>query len=249
MMTLRRFLTLLIAAVMVVPAVSGQSGSSNSEMSIEESYLQEALEMVLIRELSRADSEDQKLAALKHIGDALERGSTNEEIVTTLEYLSLEGTQNKTSEKKRLMNDYPEVRRQAAKYLGTVGTQEAKNALIKICTVDKEPMVLQEAINSLGSIGLNDNDDAVNVIVWVANSFNNSLVPNDLLALSAVEALDKIARKNNGIKDPGAIQLLFKIEKGPYIKPVRERAKQAIADLRKYTAQNARQQKEPQTAQ
>ena len=246
-MTLRRFSALIIAAMIVVPAVSGQSGGSNSEMSIEESYLQEAIEMMIIRETSRADSREQKLIALEYINSALERGSTNDEIRTTLEYLSLEGTSNRVREKGRLMNDYPEVRRQAAKYLGTLGTKEAKTALIRICTSDNEPMVLQEAVKSLGSIGLSDNDDAVNAIVWVANRFNNTTAPDNLLALASVDALDKIAQKNKGIKDPGAIQLLIKIAEGPYTPPVKERAKQAIVDLRKYTAQGTRQQKEQQT--
>jgi hypothetical protein len=248
MMTLRRFTALIIAAMIVVPVVYGQSSSSDSEMSIEESYLQEAIEMMIIRETARADSWEQKLISLEYIGNALERGSTNDEIRTTLEYLSLEGTTNRVREKGRRANDYPEVRRQAAKYLGTVGTKEAKTALIRICTADIEPMVLQEAIKSLGSIGLSDNDDAVNAIVWVANKFNNTTAPDNLLALAAVDALDKIAAKNKGIKDPGAFQLLIKIAEGPYALPVRERAKQTLVDFRKYTAQSASQQNDNQSA-
>jgi HEAT repeat protein len=86
------------------------------------------------------------LIALEYISGALERGSTNDEIRQTLEYLSLEGTTNRVREGGRLVNDYPDVRRQAARYLGTVGTREAKAALIRICTSDIEPMVLQEAV-------------------------------------------------------------------------------------------------------
>jgi hypothetical protein len=246
MMTLRRFSALIIAAMIAAPVVYGQSGSSDSEMSIEESYLQEAIEMMIIRETARADSREQKLISLEYIGNALERGSTNDEIRTTLEYLSLEGTTNRVREKGRLMNDYPEVRRQAAKYLGVVGTKEAKAALIRMCTSDIEPMVLQEAIKSLGSIGLNDNDDAIHAIVWVANKFNNSNAPDNLLALASVDALDRIAEKNKGIKDPSAFQLIIKIAEGPYATPVKERAKQTLVDFRKYSAQGAKQENDAQ---
>ena len=246
MVTVRRFSALIIAALIAVPAVIGQSDKSDSEMSVEEAYMQEAIEMMIIRETSRSDSRDQKLIALEYIGSAIERGSTNDEIRATLEYLSLEGSQNKTRERGRIINDYPEVRRAAAKYLGTLGTPEAKTALIKICTSENEPMVLQEAVKSLGSIESDDNDAAVSAIVWIANRFNNTAAPDNLLALAAVDSLDKIAERSNGIKDPGALQLLIKIAEGPYAQPVKERAKQALIDLRKYTAQGMKKEKEQQ---
>jgi len=244
MLILRRFSILIIAALIAVPAVFGQSGGSGSEMSVEEAYMQEAIEMMIIRETSRSNSREQKMIALEYIGHALERGTTNDEIRQTLEFLSMEGTMNRVREGGRLMNDYPEVRRMAAKHLGTVGTPEAKAALIRICTTENEPMVLQEAVKSLGTIGTNDNDEAVNAIVWIANRFNNTTAPDNLLALSAVDALDKIAQKNGGFKDPGAIQLLIRISEGPYALPVKERAKQALIDLRRYTAQGMRDERE-----
>ncbi|MDR1858225.1 MAG: HEAT repeat domain-containing protein [Treponema sp.] len=250
-MTLKRFFILIIAALITAPAVMGQSGNSNSdsEKSVEEAYLEEAIEMMIIRETSRTDSREQKLIALEYIGNALERGSTNDEIRTTLEFLSVEGTQNQVRERRRLMNDYPEVRRQAARLLGTLGTPEAKSALIRICTTENEPMVLQEAVKSLGTIGTNDNNDAVNAIVWIANRFNYTTAPDNLLALAAVDSLDKIAQKNNGIREPAAIHLLIRIAEGSYAPPVRERARQALVDLRKYTAEGMREEREKQQQQ
>jgi hypothetical protein len=231
-MTLKRFFVLLFVALFVVPAVTGQS-ASGSEMSIEESYLQEAIELMIIRETARSDSRDQKLIALEHIENAIERGSTNDELRTTLEFLSLEGTQNRAMQSGRLVNNYPDIRRQAAKHLGSVGTKEAKEALLKICAVDNEPMVLQEAIKSLGTIGLNDNDDTVSAIVWVTNNFHNSDAPDNILAIATIDALDRIAQKYNKI-DSGSIQLIAKIMEGPYALPVKERARQVLFNMRKY---------------
>jgi HEAT repeat protein len=144
-------------------------------------------------------------------------------------------------ESRRLVNDFPEVRREAARQLGSVGTPEAKSALIRITTTDREPMVLQEAIKSLGMIGLNENDETVNAIVWVVSRFDFTTAPDNLLALSAVDALDRIAEKNNGISNTGAIQLLIRIAEGPYSLPVRERARQALVNLRRYAVQGAGQ--------
>jgi hypothetical protein len=216
---------------------AGTRQSSSQEMSVEESYLQESIELMVIRETSRADSRDQKMVALEYIGEALGRGNKSEDIRQALEYLSLEGILNKTRENGRVVNNFPDVRRQAAKYLGELGTPEAKNTLLRMCVADNEPMVLQEAVKSLGDIGLNDNEETVNTISWIVTRFD-VLNPDNLLALSAIDAFAKIAEKNNGIKDPNAIRMLLRIAEGPYIKPVQERAKQVALDLRRYAAQN-----------
>jgi hypothetical protein len=247
MVTIRRFFILALTAFLAAGMAMGQSANTE-EMSVEESYLQEAIELMIIRETSRADSREQKMVALDYISNAIDRGSTNTELRTTLEYLSLEGIQNKTRENGRLVNDYPDVRRQSVKYLGKIGTNEAKTALIKICTTDNEPMVLQEAVKSLGDIGLNDNDETVNAIVWIANRYNNTSSPDNLLALASVDSLDKIAQKYHGL-NPNAVQLLIKIAEGYYAPPVKERAKQVLMDLRKYMAQGKKQEQEQQEQQ
>jgi hypothetical protein len=245
MMSLKRFSAFCMAALVTVSMAAGQTSNANNqnsdERSVEESYLQESVELMVIRETSRADSRDQKLVALEYIGDAIERGNTGEEVRAALEYLSMEGVMNKARENGRLVNNFPDVRRQAAKYLGDLGTEEAKNTLIKICVADPEPMVLQEAVKSLGKIGLNDNEETVNAIAWTVKRFD-ILNPDNLLALSAIDAFDKLASANSGIKDPEAIRILIRIAEGPYIRPVQDKAKQVLMDLRKYNAQNQNNQ-------
>jgi HEAT repeat protein len=209
-------------------------------MSVEESYLQESVELMVIRETSRSDTRDQKLVALEYIGEAIDRGNNGEEIRAALEYLSMEGVMNKARENGRLVNNFPDVRRQSAKYLGDLGTPEAKNTLLRIVVADPEPMVLQEAVKSLAKIGLNDNDETVAAIAWIVTRFD-VLNPDNLLALSAVDAFAAIAEKTGGIKDPNVVRTLIRISEGNYIKPVQEKARAVLMDLRKYNAQNQKQ--------
>jgi HEAT repeat protein len=235
MMSLKRFFILTMVAIFVLPAVVGQS--KDSDTSIEESYLQEAIELMIIRETSRSNSRDQKMIALDYIEKALERGSTNDELRVSLEYLSLEGTQNRVMEGGRQMNNFPDIRRQAAKYLGSVGTKEAKTTLIKICTTDNEPMVLQEAIKSLGTINVEENEDTINAVIWVGNRNNAVAAPDNILALAVVDALDRLAAKNKKV-DSNSIQLIGRIMEGPYAPPVKERARQTLINLRRYAARS-----------
>jgi len=180
---------------------------------------------------------------LEHIGNAIERGSTNEEIRVTLEYLSLEGTQNKARMGGRLVNNHPTVRRQAAKYLGDVGTKEAKEALLRICTSDNEPMVLQEAIKSLGTIGMNENDDVINTIVFIMNKDTNSENPDNILAIAAIDTIEKLAKQNKSA-DSNAIQVIARIMGGSYAAPVKYRARQALVTLGRLAAAQQQQQQQ-----
>jgi hypothetical protein len=237
MTSVKRFSLFCAAALFTVSMAAGQSSYSDDEMSVEESYLQESVELMVIRETSRADTRDQKLVALEYISDAINRGNTGEEVRAALEYLAMEGVMNKARENGRLVNNFPDVRRKAAEYLGDLGTVEAKNTLLKIVVADPEPMVLQEAVKSLAKIGLNENEETVNAIAWIVTRFD-VLNPDNLLALSAVDAFEKIAEKNGGIKDPNAIRVLIRIAEGPYIRPVQDRAKQVIMDLRRYSGRS-----------
>jgi HEAT repeat protein len=225
----KRFFILSILALYAVTVVMGQS---NSETSIEESYLQEAIELMIIYETSRSSSREQKMLALEHIKGALDRGSTNDEIRVALEYLSLDGTQNRVREAGRLTNNHPDVRQQAAKYLGTVGTTEAKNALIKVCTTDNEPMVLQEAIKSLGTIGLNDDNDAVNAVVWATTKNLNTGNPDSILAIATLDTLEKLTSKYRQT-DLSTIHLVTRMLEANYPPPVREKARQLLINMRK----------------
>ena len=63
MFSFNRFFILLIAAVFAVSAVSAQSTSGN-EMSVEESYLQQSIELMIIRETARATTRESKMIAL-----------------------------------------------------------------------------------------------------------------------------------------------------------------------------------------
>ena len=236
MFTIKRIL-ILAAVFTVLPAIvmaQIRPGlTSNQEMSVEQSYLQESVELMIIREQSRTDSRDMKFVALEYIGDAINRGNKSDEIRAALDYLSMEGVVNIARENGRVVNNFPDVRKQAATYLGKLGTPEARTTLIKMVSADNEPMVITEAIRSLGTIGSNANDEVTRNIAWTVNRFHN-LNPDNFLALSALDAFERIARANNGLRDRSAMEVIVKIAEGPYVRPVQERAKALLEELRHY---------------
>ena len=232
----KRFLILGLVFITASAMVMGQSNrtsTSGQDMTVEQSYLQESIELMIIREQSRAESRDMKLVALEYIRDAIDRGNTSDDIRASLEYLGLEGVVNVTRENGRIVNNFPDVRKQAATYLGQLGTPEAKNSLKRMVNADNEPMVIAEAIRSLGVIGLNDNNEVSSVISWNVRRFH-TLNPDNYLASLALDAYERIADVNGGLKDPDAFRTIQLIADGPYITPVRNRAIALFGQLRQH---------------
>jgi len=203
------------------------------ELTVEESYLQESIELMIIREQSRSGSRDMKMVALAYIGEAIERGNRGEEIHASLEFLALEGIRSQAREGGRLINNFPDVRVRAATRLGEMGTPEARDTLITMILADNEPMVIAEAIRSLGIIGLDENHETANAISWVVRRFD-TLNPDNLLALSALEAYERLAAANGGMVSPTTISTIMRIADGNYIRPVRDRARLLLTDLRTF---------------
>ena len=234
MFLLKRFSVLAVLALSAVSIVAAQSSDRNREMTVEQSYLQESIENTIIRETARSDSREQKFIALEYISDAIGRGNTSDDVLNTLEYLCLEGTKSVARQSGRVINNYPDVRRQAVKQLGALGTKEAKTILLEMCQFENEPMVLQETIKALGDIGINENNETISNITFVVSRFD-SLRPDNLVALATIDTFEKIAKANNGLNSTDAVRLLMRISEGSYIRPVQDRARQLLADLRSYS--------------
>jgi hypothetical protein len=231
MFSFKRFLILTIAVFIIVTTVSAQT-RARTEMTPEEIFLQETIELLIINESARSQSREMKLIALDHIGDAIERGNRNDEIRQTLEFLAFEGRQSQTREAGRVVNNFPDVRRRAAVHLGTFRTVEATNTLLTILDVEDEPMVIQESIKSLGDIGINNNNETIRRVTEVVRRRHSTGILDNVTALATIDTFEKIAIRDGGRLSPDAIQLLIQISEGNYVSPVRERARMLINDLR-----------------
>ena len=231
----RNVAVLLMLAMAAGFAVAQDKKEEKKEMSVEESYLQESVEAMVIREQSRADSRDMKFIALEYIGEAIKAGRGNEETLKSLDYLALEGVVNKSREGGvgRLTNNFPDVRAKAVEYMGQIGGEAAKNSLVKVVLAEPEPMVLTEAVKALAKIGKNDNEEVVTAISWIVTRFD-ILNPDNSLAFAALNAYETIAEKNGGIKDASTIRTIRRIIEGPYIKPVQARAREVLGKLITY---------------
>lgn len=226
------FLFSAIIVLSIVPCWA-QTGSGG-ERTVEESYLQDPLEIMIIREQAYADSKDMKLIALQYIRQSLDEGRGGPEIQKALEYLATETTATiiRSGGVGRILNNYPDVRREACLILGDTKTIEAKDALLKVVLGDNEPMVIAAAIRSIGKIGINEGDDVTQAISFIINRFD-ILNPDNSLAFESLVAFEALANADGGLKDPAAIRAIIKLADGNYVTPVKIKAKDLLSKLRK----------------
>jgi hypothetical protein len=225
---------LAAGAIFCVQAgLSAQSGSS-SEMSAEEYYLQEPVEIMIIREQSRADDRDGKFLALEYIREAVESGNTGEEIRSALEYMALEGILNQTRENGRLVNNYPDVRLRSVEYLGNLKTSEARDTLLVLMLNESQVSIQSEIIRSLTRMlnaGITDRaEESLSRVVWITQQYD-ARQPDNNLALMALNYFDTFAKINGGVSRE-AIQLVQRISNnGRYIQQIRTRARTLLTQL------------------
>lgn len=148
--------------------------------------------------------------------------------------MALEGIVNKTVYNNRIRNNYPDIRGRAAAYLGGLGSPDAQQILLKMAQAEYEPMILTEVVKSLTKIGINDNNETVRMITKRLKAFD-VLLPDNLLALAALEAYETFAYKDGGKLDTSTVQVIRRISEGRYHGIIRERAKQFLTLLHTYS--------------
>ncbi len=214
----------LLCTAVFAQEQAGSSQSSKSETSIEDEYLND-LDGIVIMSLAQSEEYDNKLVALNFLEEAVKSGNISEDVQNALNQLAGEGIFSQTRSNRRVMNNYPDIRRRACLALGKVKNDKAKDQLMKIMVADNEPMVIAAAVSSLGEIGL-DNDAVVDAISF-ANRRNQVMNPTSSLAYEVLEAYTKLIEntENKKVIITSVTQIASDYH---YITPVRNKALQFL---------------------
>jgi len=198
----KRFISLTLMAFFVVSAVVAQDAGDKTSGGT--AARQNRLDINSLRDVTGSDGLDKRNKMLKDIVDAVTKGDTSDEVYAALEYMSTEGIKNKTMRQGQLLNDYPTVRRDVVIELGKIGTEKAAEILIQLCRNETVFDVQREAIRALGDIGINENGRSVEAIFSIPllrryNARSTTDIDFERLVSSAIDAFDKIDKKNNGL--------------------------------------------------
>jgi hypothetical protein len=234
--------TASILCLLVLPSWSQDKASSpagSRQLTIEELFLQ-SVEFQILRQQAFSDDLKTKLDALTKLKKMVDTGITGDSAVQVefvLEYLAMEGVGRTVREDRRVLNNFPEVRRQSAQILGILATkaegqvaQGAKRSLISILLNDTDKMVKAEAVYALGGMSSENNMDAVQAIVFALES-EDITRPDNNFGYAVVLALERVAKQNSSIKDPSFFRALVRISQGNYLKTVKEKADSVLKYL------------------
>jgi hypothetical protein len=224
----------LVGAVVTLPAQQASTApAGGKEITIEELFLK-SVEMQILREKAFSEDYEIKLSALDDLEKKIDSGSfktDDQQVEFVAEYLALEGSGHITRQEGHQINDFPEVRRRAAALLGRLGTDDAKNALVRVLFIDQDPMVKAEAAYGLGVIGLNKDNEVVQALAFAYNR-EDPTRPDNNFGYALCLAVEKIAKKTGGISEPRAYQMLVKIAQGNYLRTVKTKALQVLDELK-----------------
>lgn len=228
---------LIVVCLLFAGMAFGQSSadSQRQEQTIEELYLSQDIELQIIRGQALSNDRELKFLALQSIRASVQDGSLTEEnpgLFVILQALATEGTARQVRSEGAVINNFPEIRRQSAQLLGEIGGERSQRVLLTILQEDPEPMVLAEAVYALGTIGINEDNDTLNNIVFMLRRENAREAPDNNLAFAALLALEKIAARQGGISDPETINVVLEVAAGSYVRDVRLKAIDVINKLR-----------------
>ncbi|MEM5947768.1 HEAT repeat domain-containing protein [Spirochaetia bacterium 38H-sp] len=234
----------VIAFVFIVSPFAQETAdnqSSGDVSTIEEYYLSQDIELRLIQDEAYSESEELKQLALRNLEKMADEGRLSDDgaAFTILQTLATETYSKEVKRNNRVVNNFPEIRRQACQLLGKIGGEKAKDILLDVVQKEKEPMVVAEAVYGLGKIGINDNEEVTNVLAFKLHQENLKTTPDNNLAFSTLLAIEKLAKTNNGISNPELVSAIGEIiTRGNYIRPVKLKALSVLEEMRKAAATN-----------
>ena len=216
-------------------AFTQEKRNDESLMTVEEAYLN-SIEGVIIKEMVSSEGRDTKLVALQYIQDAIEKGKVSQDIERALDSLATVGLSTVVYENGRAMNNYPDIRIKACELLGKMGTKEAMKTLVRVMYADNEPSVVTAAVHSIGELGFNDGDEAVDMINWINRKFD-VINPTSSLALEILNTYEKILSKVENKKSmvDGIMRIASNYN---YVTPVREKALSLLKSVTGIDTQN-----------
>lgn len=230
------FILLLAVTGPAIAQSENSGGNTEDEKTVEELFLQ-SVEMRIIGEQAFSDNREAKMSALENLEELIEAGdvaSGDPEAHFILDSLSAEGIGVTYREGRRIVNNFPEVRRKACELLGKIGGESAKDTLINVLISDNEPMVLSEAVYALGEMGADTNDAQVTEAIAYSVLNQDLMTPDQNFGYAALLSIEKLAERNGGISDPSIYRALIRISQGNYTRIVKDKAQELIKTLMSY---------------
>jgi hypothetical protein len=229
----RKILVVIAAALMIwmypATAQTGTTPEKERERTIEELYLSQNIELQIIKNQAQSnDWEVRNLAiqSLRTMAAEKRINADNPGAFLILENLAKQEQGPNTK-------NFNLIRKDACTILGEIGDERSRQILMDVVMTDTEPMVLAEAVYALGLIGKDPKGEVLNRLMWILHRENMKSTPDNNFAFATLLSIEKLARSEDGLKNPESIGVLVEVLEANYIRDVKLKAVDVIYKLRK----------------
>lgn len=160
--------------------------------------------------------------------DSEKYSEDDKKLIELVDFLMGEGSVRRQFEDGRLINDFPEIRRQSVKIMARIGGSDAKFSLLNALNTETHSSVKAEICLALAEPNMSD--DSGDILRALSYMYRTTNRPDPNLVAALIEAVENIA-KGNSMNYSEAIYLLSEIQHGNYNKEIRMRALKAIETL------------------
>lgn len=191
-----------------------------------EELLNSVPDFLYLRSLAEVDSRDIIMLLLAKIRERIDThtiGKSTWYVVRLLEQFSGEGLLNPVYRNMRVINNFPDVRAEAALLLGMVGSTSSRHVLIQVIGSEDDVFALSAQIGALGSLA-SDSDGSSSRAIASAFSRAGMSPPDERIAAATLDALDRIGAYVGGVGEPAAAAALSSIYRGDFSQQIRSRA-------------------------
>jgi hypothetical protein len=149
-----------------------------------------------------------------------------------LRYLAGEGTLIRMPYRSFSEASFPDARRAACEVLGYIGGKLSREILFDVLGAETEPMVLSQAVVSLGKITGEPDTEVIRVFTLLLEGKVLAGGGDDRLAAALLGAIDKLADSKSGIHDEGLFRALIRVPDAPLAPTLRRRARLLIEKMK-----------------
>jgi len=196
-----------------------------------EAALNASVDYLYLHALAGSGSHEQDLLFLAEVRSRISQGTLGKStwyVVRLLEQLAGTGLISPVYQNQKVINDFPDLRAEAAELLGVVGSAGSRWALIRVLGAESDSLALSAEIRALGALSVDADGASVRAIA-AAFARAEGVPPDNRLAAATVGALDGIAAFMNAMS-PAAAETLLSISRGAYFEEIRMAA---LASLQK----------------
>jgi outer membrane protein assembly factor BamB len=185
---------------------------------------------VLLRELAYSNSVELKRMALQDIEAHLQGKRYLAVHLVILEevlgYLAGEGVLYRSSPSDTLQNGHPEIRVEACRLLGELGSEGARAVLLQVMEADEDSVIRVAAVDSLATVGFDPDGELARAILYRVGERGQ-----ERFHLACARALYRIIMSSGSAVHPDNYRALVMLAQSDASANVRERASGYLSDL------------------